>query len=125
MNTRHPSSYLVKVYVIVLLLLVGSTIAAAQNEKRALTLEWIFGPEGRPAGAAPPTEWLDDGSFVMLDNRRPVRERTFEKLNPATGQREPLVDAARALAKLKSVAAVDSEVLPWPIFDGGGRRALF
>jgi dipeptidyl-peptidase 4 len=125
MNTRHPSSYLLKVYVIVLLLLPGLTIAAAQNEKRALTLEWIFGPEGRSAGAAPPTEWLDDGSFVMLDNRRPVRERTFEKLSPATGQREPLVDAARALAKLKSVAGVDLEVLPWPIFDAGGRRALY
>ena len=125
MNTRQPSSYLVKVYVIVLWLLVGSTIAAAQNEKRALTLEWIFGPEGRSAGAVPPTEWLDDGSLVILDNRRPVRERTFEKLNPATGKREPLVDAARALAKLKSVAGVDLEVLPWPTFEGGGRRALY
>ena len=125
MNNRQPSSYLVKVYVIVLWLLVGSTIAAAQNEKRALTLEWIFGPEGRSAGAVPPTEWLDDGSLVILDNRRPVRERTFEKLNPATGKREPLVDAARALAKLKSVAGVDLEVLPWPTFEGGGRRALY
>jgi hypothetical protein len=36
MNNRQPSSYLVKVYVIVLWLLVGSTIAAAQNENEHL-----------------------------------------------------------------------------------------
>ena len=74
----------------------------------------------------PPTTWLDDGSLVILDNRRSPRERTFEKLNPTNGQRAAMVDSVRALADLKSVAAVDSEVLSWPIaFDGTGRRALY
>src|SRR5688572_30973456 len=125
MNIQQTSSHLVRVYVTVLLLLAGSAVVTAQNEKRAFTLEWIFGAEGRAVAGVPPTTWLDDGSLVILDNRRAIRERTFEKLNPQTGRREPLVDAARALANLKTVAVVDSEVMPWPIsFDGTGRRAL-
>ena len=37
-----------------------------------------------------------------------------------------MVDAVRALADLKSVAAVDSATLPWlTAFDGAGRRALY
>ena len=108
----------------VLLLLAASAVATAQNEK--LTLEWVFGPEGRALASTPSTAWLDDGSLIILDNRRAPRERTFEKLNPSTGQRAAIVDSARALADLKSVAAVDSTALSWPIaFDGTARRALY
>jgi dipeptidyl-peptidase-4 len=108
------------------LLAAWAAAAVAQSEKRPLTLEWIFGPEGRAVASVPPTVWLDDGSLVIFDNRRTPRERTFEKLNPATGQRAAMVDAVRALADLKSVAAVDSATLPWPnAFDGAGRRALY
>lgn len=116
-----------KLYWTILLLLVAwAAVAPAQSEKRPLTVEWIFGPEGRAVASVPPTAWLDDGSLVIFDNRRTARERTFEKLNPATGQRAAMLDAVRALADLKSVAAVDSETLPWPIaFDGAGRRALY
>jgi hypothetical protein len=69
-------------------------------------------PEGRAVASVPQTAWLDDGSLVILDNRRPSGDRTFEKLNPATGQRAALVDAVRALADLKSVAGVDSQRCP-------------
>jgi dipeptidyl-peptidase 4 len=103
---------------------VGS--APAQPEKRQLTLEWIFGPEGRSVASVPATAWLDDGTLVLLDNRRLPRDRTFEKLNRINGQRAAIVDAVRALADLKSVAGVDADTLPWPItFDGAGRRALY
>jgi dipeptidyl-peptidase 4 len=126
METTQASSHLSRVYLTVLLLLASSAIAAAQNEKRPLTLEWIFSPEGRAVAGVPQTAWLDDLSLVILDNRRAMRERTFEKLDPATGRREPLVDAARALANLKTRAAVDLEEFSWPIaFDGAERRALY
>jgi dipeptidyl-peptidase-4 len=126
MNIQKRDSNLVRVSVSVLLLLACSAVVLAQNEKRALTLEWVFGTEGRAVAGTPPTAWLDDGSLVILDNRRPIREQTFERLNPATGRREPLVDASEALVELKTVAGVDSEVLPWPVsFDGVGRRALY
>jgi dipeptidyl-peptidase-4 len=99
--------------------------APAQRDKRQLTLEWIFGPEGRTVASVPATAWLDDGTLVILDNRS-ARESTFEKVNPANGQRQAIVDSARALAGLKSAAGVDADVLPWPIaFDGSGKRALY
>ena len=84
------------------LLLLACCVANAlgQTGKRELTLEWIFGPEGRTVASVPATAWLDDGALVILDDRRPPAARTFEKLNPATGQRQSIVDAVRALADL-------------------------
>src|SRR5678815_1808076 len=98
------------------LLLVAT--ALGQTGKRELTLEWVFGPEGRTVASVPATAWLDDGTLVILDDRRPPANRTFEKLNPATGQRQSLVDSARALADLKRVGT-NVDTLPWPLaFDG-------
>ncbi|HVF47604.1 MAG TPA: DPP IV N-terminal domain-containing protein, partial [Pyrinomonadaceae bacterium] len=99
----------------------------AQTETRQLTLEWIFGPEGRSVASVPATAWLDDGSLMMLDNRRPLGERTFERLDPATGRREPAVDAARALTDLRTTLPDSTpQTLAWPIaFDGAAQHALY
>src|SRR6185503_10955137 len=53
--------------------------------------------------------------------------RTFEKLNPATGQRQSIVDSARARADLKrNVEGMNIDALPWPLaFDGTARQALY
>ena len=104
-----------------------AAIAPAQTSKRQLSIEWIFGPEGRAVASVPATAWLDDGMLVILDNRRPAREQTIEKLNPATGQRQAIVDSVRALADLKpAVDGINREVLPWPLaFDDSGRQALY
>jgi dipeptidyl-peptidase-4 len=98
-----------------------------QTSRRELTLEWIFGPEGRTVASVPTTAWVDDGTLVILDNRRPPTERTFEKLNPATGQRRSIVDSVRALADLRrAVDGMNVDVLPWPLaFDGSGGQALY
>ena len=110
-----------------ILLVCCAAIAPAQTSKRQLSIEWIFGPEGRAVASVPATAWLDDSTLVILDNRRPTREQTFEKLNPATGQRQVIVDSARALADLKiAITGMNIEVLPWPLaFDGSGRQALY
>jgi dipeptidyl-peptidase 4 len=127
MKLNKPAACLARVKWIGLVLLACvSALAVPQNDKRQLTVEWIFGPEGRTVASVPATAWLDDGSLIMLDNRRAPGERTFEKLAPATGQRQPIVDAVRALADLKSAAGVNADVLPWPLsFEGLGRRALY
>jgi dipeptidyl-peptidase-4 len=109
-----------------ILLACCAAIAPAQTGTRQLSIEWIFGPEGRAVASVPATAWLDDGTLVILDNGRPAREQTLERFNPVTGQRQSLVDSPRALASLKSVAGVDAEVLPWPLaLDGSGKRALY
>src|SRR5688572_1058095 len=112
----------------VLVLCLGlASIAHAQTQKRQVTLEWIFGPEGRSVGSLPPTAWLDDGTLILLDNRRPAPERTFERLDPSSGRSQPLVDQTRALTDLRSVVKdLNATALPWPIaFDGSGRSALY
>ena len=112
---------------IVTLLLLASCAVNTLSQTRKLTLEWVFGPEGRTVASVPATAWLDDGTLVMLDNRRPPAQQTFEKLNPATGQRQSTVDAARALADLRRVVeGMNVDALPWPIaFDGSGKQALY
>ena len=108
-------------------LLLACCVANTVGQSRKLTLEWIFGPEGRNVASVPSSAWLDDGTLVILDNRRPTTEQTFEKLNPATGQKQQIGDAARALADLKGVVAGTTvNTLPWPLaFDGSGRQALY
>ena len=112
----------IKVPLTVLLLLLCCVANALGQTKRELTPEWIFGPEGRMVASVPATAWLDDGSLIILDDRRPRAEQTFEKLNPATGQRQSIVNSARALADLRR----NIDALPWPLaFDGSGRQALY
>jgi dipeptidyl-peptidase-4 len=111
------------------LLLLACCVAntLAQTGKRELTIDWIFSAEGRGVASVPATTWLDDGTLLILDDRRPAAQQTFEKVNPATGQRQSLVDATRALADLKrNVSGTNVNALPWPLaFDGSGRRALY
>lgn len=120
-------SYQRRILNLLVLLLCCAGIALAQTDKRQLTIEWIFGPEGRAVAGVPATAWLEDSTLIMLDNRRAPGERTVEKLDPVTGRRQKVVDADKALASLKAaVAGVDVNTLPWPIaFDGLGRRALY
>jgi dipeptidyl-peptidase-4 len=127
MNAHYLPARCARVVATSLLLLACCVANALAQTKQKLTLDWVFGPEGRAVASVPSTAWLDDGTLVLLDNRRPPAEQTFEKLNPATGQRQPLVDAARALADLKrTVAGTNVDALPWPLaFDGAGKQALY
>jgi dipeptidyl-peptidase-4 len=125
MNIDDLTARFTRLVLTALLLACCAVNALAQTTKRELTVDWIFGPEGRAVASVPTTAWLDDGTLVLLDNRRSAAERTFEKLNPATGQRQSLVDPARALADLKRVVE-DVNALSWPLaFDGSGSQALY
>ena len=128
MNIHHLTTRFAQVALTGLLLLVCCVAnTLGQTSKRELTPEWIVGPEGRTVASVPATAWLDDGTLVILDDRRPPAQQTFEKLNPATGQRQSLVDPVRAVADLRrAVAGMNINVLPWPLaFDGSGRQALY
>ncbi|HKG59359.1 MAG TPA: prolyl oligopeptidase family serine peptidase [Pyrinomonadaceae bacterium] len=97
MSARNLTTRFARVSLTGLILLACVLTTLGQTGKRELTLEWIHGPEGRMVASVPATAWVDDGTLVILDDRRPPAARTFEKLNPATGQRQTIVDAARAL----------------------------
>jgi dipeptidyl-peptidase-4 len=102
--------------------------ALAQQQRPSLTMEWIYSEEGRNVARLPEFQWLNDNTVILDDDRQPETQRTFEKLNPSTGQRHPALDMAKAVASLKSLDPRSDikQSLPWPdAFDFFGRQALY
>lgn len=107
--------------------LLAVTMVPAQTPG-ALSVEWIYSDDGESVAKVPEHLWLDDGTLLLYDTRKPPEQRTFERMDPASGTRRPATDMARAVASLYALApdVRVSGALPWPAaFDGRGRRALF
>ena len=106
----------------------GAAQPASAGVRAPLTIDWIFGTEGRRVASTPPAVWLDDGTVLVLDTRKPDSARTFEVLDPATLTRRAVLDMPRALANFKAAGGDSGTAssLPWPVaFDAAGRRALY
>ncbi len=98
------------------------------QERQKMTVEWLYGPEARQIVSAPRYEWLGNGTAVYWDVGKPAAERTFEILDPQTGKRTPLLDAAKARESLLKYLGKDGapSELPWPnSFDKTARLALY
>ena len=124
----------------VLLVSLGLAWAAAQSEQSAapqstapekLSLDLLFSPAARQATALPTTQWLPDGTALLLDRRLPPEKAVIERFDPATGKREPALDAAKALSSLNTLLDARNEekmpaVLPFPEdLDPSGQTALY
>src|SRR5215203_2110273 len=85
--------------------LAGAADAARPQTTAAneLTLEWVYGDEGRRVATLPAHAWLSDGRLLLFDVRRPPAERTFEVLDPSTGARQSALDMASAVASLRAL----------------------
>src|SRR5215471_8847647 len=103
--------------------------AKAQTPAKAgLTVEWIFGDEGRRVASLPAYVWLADGRLMLYDGRQPPSQRTFEVLDPSTGARRSALNMAAAVANLNSLLPQSGvqQALAWPTaFDSAGRRAVY
>ncbi len=108
-----------------LLLFVGSVCALAQPPQ--LSIEWIYGA-GHHVADVPKIQWLSDNTVIVNDVRVPDSQRTFERFDPASGSRKPILDMPKAVASLKSLAA-NADVkaaLDWPEqFNQTGTQALY
>ncbi len=108
-------------------LLLIAVVAAAQ-EKRAITMDWVFSDAAEELTALPTTAWTSANEVLLLDPRRPEGERTLERLDPRTGKRVAAVDRAKAFASLEALIGKDGlpKRLPWPdSLDRAGRRAAY
>lgn len=103
------------------------TAPLTAQEEQELTVEWIYSEAGQAADDIPKFVWLKDNSAILYDVRQPKSERTFERLDPESGDRTPMVDREQALASLNEVTGTDTaNVLYWPeAFDEQGRHALY
>jgi hypothetical protein len=100
MHNQYPVSKFVRF--LGLIIVVTSTFATAQSRPQ-LTMEWALGEAGSNIARVMRAVWLDDNTAVLYNDQLPQSERTFERLDPASGKRQPLVDASKALASLKSL----------------------
>lgn len=114
-------------FTVIYLALAASSTAISQ-QKREITVDWIYSDESGKVSALPSYAWLPDGTAILYDVRQPVEQRTFERLNPQTGQRVPILDAQRAMSSLRGVLTKGEvpEALPWPVaFNSEGKFALY
>jgi dipeptidyl-peptidase 4 len=126
---RLPRPVLVVLFAFTIVLAAVLQLAA---QKPALTVEWAA-EQGSKVAEVPHVKWLDDGTAILYDDRTPNGQQTFERLDPATGRRTPMLEMSRALASLKALAtqaelddAKIKEALPWPDdLDNAGHRAVY
>ncbi len=92
-----------------------------------LTTDWVAGA-GSKIGDVPSFAWLEDGSAILDHVRLPESQQTFERLDPVTGKRHPVLDMRQAVASLQSIDPDTGiqDALPWPIaFNRAGKQALY
>lgn len=89
-----------------------------QISSEKITIEGIYRGQFRDITTLPAVQWLDDGSAVMMDYRQSAPTRTLEKLDPASGKRTALGDAAKIRANWKTLTGMDA--IPLPTFNASG-----
>ena len=102
------------------------SVSAQQPEK--MTAEWIYSAAGKAVDDVPKFTWLSDNSAVLFDLRVPKAERNFERLDPKSGKRTPMIDRAAATASLQSLVgeADSTSRLAWPLeFNEQGSYASY
>ncbi len=99
-----------------LLLLAALACPGFAQEKRKMTVEWIYSDESQEAFALPLYRWLENSTALFYDLRKPKAERTLEILDPRTGKSTVLVDPAKALEDLQKYLGKDGvpKSLSWP-----------
>jgi dipeptidyl-peptidase-4 len=121
MNLFNAAAARSKLLVFVFLFLNASSVIA----QKTWSMEWINSPEASHIADVSKYAWLPDGTAILYDQRKPEAERTFERFEPATGLRRPMLDAAKAVASLKAAGA-EVKGVPWPeAFDSKGQHAVF
>lgn len=99
MNSSFLSRYFTTILVFIFLL--NPSLSA--QDKGEITVEWIYGNKSAEITAIPSFTWLNDGTVLLYDNRKPPKKRTFEYLDPASGKRTPALDRDKALSSFKEL----------------------
>jgi dipeptidyl-peptidase-4 len=103
------------------------TISTSAQQRPELTPEWAMGKDGMSVARVPRVVWLQDGSAIIYNLRAPEGERTFERYDPATGKQQPMLNAAQAMASLKSLMpSSEAKGIDWPQeFDAKASKAAY
>jgi hypothetical protein len=72
------------------------------QEKKQLSVAWIYSQVPGHVTALPTVRWLQTGKAILYDGRKRGAERTLGLFDPATLRRTPHFDAAKALESLRN-----------------------
>lgn len=93
-----------------------------------LTIEWIYSQERRQLEEVPNYFWMNDGQAIIYDQSVTGKNHTFERFDPSTLQRIPVINMSVALKSLRDYLKDEEipDILPWPVsFDPWGEKAVF
>jgi len=108
-----------------LLLVLAGPLPA--QDKRGISVEWIYSDAGEEPTRLPPFASTSGGDVLLIDTRKPKDVRTFERVTVA-GARTAAVDRAAAWSSLKALVGESAmpDSLAWPeSLDRAGRRAVY
>jgi dipeptidyl-peptidase 4 len=102
-------------------------LSAPGQQVRKMTIDWMFGDSASWVSTPPSSQWLSDGTLLLLVSRNPADPPAFELLDPRSGKRKQAFELKSALASLKALIPDDtSSSLPWPAsVDAAGKRAVY
>jgi dipeptidyl-peptidase 4 len=109
-------------------LVLAAAASAVAQEKRAITVDWVFSDEAEALTALPEVAWTSANQVLLDDPRRPEGERTLERFDPKTGKRSDAVDRGKAFASLEAEIGKDAlpKALDWPeSLDRAGMLAAY
>ena len=93
-----------------------------------LTVEWIYSQGRKQLEKLPDFFWLEDGRAIIYDQSMTKKSHTYERFDPSTIQRIPILDMPAALKNLTDYLKDEEipDLLPWPVsFDSQGKKAVF
>ncbi len=115
-----------------IIVIIGSililTVGNFAQEKRKVSVEWIYTYEPLEISSVLQFVWLSDGMLMIYDTLKSVEDRTFEKMSPKDGKRVSVLNMKKAIEDLKRWRSENNipKFLPWPEeFDVIGSKALF
>ena len=109
-------------------LVLFAVLAATAQEAPVLSIETMNDPQLFRAFRMPRTWWLDNGTALVYDSRKPAAESGLELLDPETGKRTMQAGAAQVIESFNSQFEPGGapRFFPAPLdIDGTGRYALF
>jgi dipeptidyl-peptidase-4 len=103
------------------------TLTCFAQEKKQVTLDWLYSSEPGSITRLPSFIWLPNGNAVLYDIKKPAAERGLELYNPATGVTSLLTDFKKAATNLKQLMGKDApEMISMPAaFSPSGDKAVY
>lgn len=117
-----------KIYLsFILIILFASCIQLFSQEKKQITVDWIYSSEPGSITRLPSFSWREDGKGILFDTRKPATERTLELYDPANGNTSSLIDAKKAVESLIQILGKEAPgtLTPPTSFSKAGDKALY